>query len=277
MTFNKRAAHVHDEVEQTLALEMRMATTLRQGNQVGEKSRSTACNEQRRVVTTTHVESERAVAVRVHYLEATKQLSASDGAPLTSPAQSSVDAAKLAQPVAGKTYFCERLPGANGKLKITDEAGRTPPKDEFEIVAQHMEMVGRANPLAEFLAGKTLVVGETVELPQAFASKVFNLGEQFGEVKRFTLTLESLKGEGAATHAKLLAHVDAASNNAAQMRLELDGSLVVDTETCRAVRVDLSGPIAMSETRGSFSTSYQMIGTGQLKMSVACVYRDAKR
>jgi hypothetical protein len=33
----------------------------------------------------------------------------------------------------------------------------------------------------------------------------------------------------------------------------------------------------MSETRGSYSTAYQLIGTGQLKTSIESAYRDAKR
>jgi hypothetical protein len=149
--------------------------------------------------------------------------------------------------------------------------------DEYEIVAQHMEMVGRANPLAEFLAGRSLLVGQTVELPKDIASRILNLGEQLGDVTRFALTLKKLELREGAPCAVFNAHIEATSNNASQMRLEIEGQLVVDTETCRAVRVDLTGPIAMSETRGSFSTSYQLIGTGQLKMNVVSTFRDAKR
>jgi len=274
VTFNKRSARVGDQVEQTLGLELRMATTIRQNNQIGEKSRTTARNEQRRVVTTTHVEADRAVAVRVQYLEATKQLTATGGA---QPAQSLGEASKTAQPVAGKTYLCQRLPGEDGALAITDEEGHIPPMDEFEIVAQHMEMVGRPNPLAEFLAGKSVVVGQTIELPKEVAGKIFNLGEQFGEITRFALTLKNVDTHDGATQAEFLAHVEAASSNVSQMRLELEGPLAVEVDTSRAVKVDLSGPIAMSETRGSYSTTYQVIGTGQLKMTIASTYRDAKR
>jgi hypothetical protein len=251
-----------------------MATTIRHSNQVGGKSRTTACNEQRRVIKTTHVESNRTVAVRVRYLEATKQLTATEEA---QPAQSLGEASKTPQAVAGKTYLCQRLPGDDGTLAITDEEGHIPPMDEFEIVAQHMEMVGRANPLAEFLAGKSLTAGQTIELPKEIAGKIFNLGEQFGEITRFALTLKKVESRDGATQAEFLAHVEAASSNASQMRLELEGPLAVEVDTSRAVKVDLSGPIAMSETRGSYSTSCQVIGTGQLKMSVASAYRDAKR
>ena len=105
---------------------------------------------------------------------ATKQESIVEGAETNEPTLSS-------QPVQGKTYICKRELGENGELVVTDEAGNRPPTDEYEIVAQQMQMVGRPNPLAQFLAGRTIAVGEKVELPSAVASQVFNLGDKFGK------------------------------------------------------------------------------------------------
>jgi hypothetical protein len=186
-------------------------------------------------------------------------------------------AEKKPQPVAGKTYLCQRLPGKDGGLNITDEAGHIPPTDEYEIVAQQMEMVGRPNPLAEFLAGKSIAMGQTIELPRGVAGKIFNLGEQFGEVTKFELKLNDVSSTDGHARAKFVARVEAASNNASQMRMQMEGPLVVEVDTCRAVNLSLSGPIAMSETRGSYSTSYQVIGTGTLKTHIASVFRDAGR
>ncbi len=103
-----------------------------------------------------------------------------------------------------------------------------------------------------------------------------NLGDKFGEVTHFELTLRKVSVENGAKCAEFLANVEAAANGASQMRLQVEGPLVVQADTCRAVRVDLDGPIGMSETRGSYSTSYQVIGTGHLKTSVAATYREAQ-
>ena len=54
--------------------------------------------------------------------------------------------------------------------------------------------------------------------------------------------------KAARTFAVFQANVDAASNNRTQMRLEVEGPLVVDVATCRAQRISLLGPIGMSET-----------------------------
>jgi hypothetical protein len=161
---------------------------------------------------------------------------------------------------------------------VTDEAGNRPSTEEYVMVSQQMQMVGRPNPLADFLAGRTIAVGEKIELPNDVARSVFNnLGDRIGKVTRFTLTLQKLQSENGATYAVFQASVDAAANAATQMRMEVEGPLVIDVATCRAQKISLIGPIGMSETRGSYSTAYQLIGTGRLQMSIASTFRDAQR
>jgi hypothetical protein len=277
VTFGQLDATIGDQIEQRLSLAMKLATTVRQGNQIVERSHTAVRTDQRRTVTTTAVEAGRTMAVKVRFDEATRTLSAEpENADLSansriSPQQEST----TPQPVQGKTYLCRRESGVAGKLIITDESGALPNKDELEIVSQSMEMVGRANPLAEFLNGRTIAVGETVELPKEVADRVFNLSEKFGKVSRFDLTLEKLMAGN--SRAVFLARVDAGSNDASQMRLQVEGPIVVDIASCRAAQTSLVGPIGMSETRGSYSTSYQVIGAGRLQMSIESHYRDARR
>ncbi len=246
-----------------------MTMTMRQGNEVTGKNQTVVRTRQQRVVTTTDANDGCMTAVKVSYPKATKQLSAAE----TNDVSAEPDPAP--QPVQGKTYLCKRESGENGALVITDEKGERPPTDEYEIVAQQMQMVGRSNPLARFLAGRTIGVGEKIELPLDVASQIFNLGDRFGKVTRFTLTLQKVESQGALTCAVFQAAVEAASNNSTQMRLEVEGPLVVDVATCRAQRISLLGPIGMSETRGTYSTAYQVLGTGRLQMSIASDYRDA--
>jgi hypothetical protein len=253
---------------------MRMTTTIRQGVTVKEQTRGNVCYAQRRIVTTTRVDDGRPTAVQVHYLDATKQVSGSGtGANATSAGEDK----KLAEPVAGKTYVCRREAGPMGKLKVTYIDGKVPPQDECDIVSQHMEMVTRANPLAEYLDGKQIAVGQTIQLPHQTASKIFNLGAAFGEVAKFELTLEKVEDLNGQAQATFKAHVEAASNSASQMRMEVEGPIVLQVDTCRAVNVDLSGPIGLSETRGSVGNSYQVIGTGNVKTHIASTYQDATR
>jgi hypothetical protein len=192
------------------------------------------------------------------------------GAPAAVPAA-------VPQPVQGKTYICRREPGEKGELVVTDLKGERPPSDEYEIVSQQMQMVGRPNPLAEFLAGRTVSVGEKLEVPIDVAKQIFNWGDSLGKVTKFTLTLQKVQTEKDVSSAVFLASVEAASSDSTQMRLEIEGPLVVEPATCRVRQVSLMGPIGMSESRGTYSTAYQMIGTGRLNMSIASTYRDVQR
>ena len=100
--------------------------------------------------------------------------------------------------------------------------------DEYEIVSQSMEMVGRPNPLADFLAGRTVAIGETLTLPDEAAGRLFNLGERFGEVNRFDLTLPRNVRRRRRRPAQYSRRtIDAASNDSSQMRLEVEGPLVI--------------------------------------------------
>lgn len=272
--FARQPAKVGDEVEQNIGLELRLAMTMRQGNQITGKMQTQMLTNQRRVVTTTEVDGGRLTAVKVQYPVATMQKSDAD---VSSGDNTAPEPVLASQPVQGKTYVCRRNNGETGELVITDVAGNRPPSEELEIVSQHMQMVGRANPLAQFLAGRTIAVGDKVELPKEVASQIFNLGDQFGRVTRFTLTLQKVVSENSATRAQFLASVEAVSNNSTQMRLEVEGPMLVDIATCRAQKISLLGPIGMSQSRGTYSTAYQMIGTGRLQMSIASTYRDAKR
>jgi hypothetical protein len=278
--FGRRLARVGDQTEQTVSLEMRLTLSMRRENEIVGKNQTTVRTHQRRVLTTTAIDSGRTMAVKVQYPEATRQVSGMPDAnsPVGSDAApTNTELPPVPQPVQGKSYLCHRELGENGKLVITDEAGNEPRKEEREIVAQQMDMVGRPNPLAQFLAGRAVAVGEKLELPKDLAKQIFNLGDKFGEVTQFTLTLQKVISENGVNLAVFSASVEAASNDASQMRLQVDGPLVVEVDTCRAARINLAGPIGISETRGSYSTAYQVLGTGRLQMSITSAFRDAQR
>jgi hypothetical protein len=91
------------------------------------------------------------------------------------------------------------------------------------------------------------------------------------------LTLRETRTLEGAICAVFNASIEAASNDSSQMRLQVEGPLVVQVDTCRAVRAELSGPLALSESRGTYSTAHQVIGTGNLTVRVASTYSTATR
>jgi hypothetical protein len=167
--FARRPPQVGDQIEQTFAHEMQLTTRWRQGNEFVNTTSVSAKNIQRRVVSTVLVNEGRTQAVLVRYLEAASERSSSEQQAEGSP--------RTTSPVVGKKYRCQR---DGDKLVITDELGNVPPMDELEIVNADMESVGRPSPLAEFLGGRTVAVGESISLPLELADRVLGLQDKFG-------------------------------------------------------------------------------------------------
>jgi hypothetical protein len=260
--FTRRPARVGDQAEQTIGSELRLTTSWRQGNAVVETTTSTMKSSQRRNVTTAEISDGRATAVVVRYLEAARGTGA-EGEAAKEPSP---------QPVAGKTYRCRRQ---GEELIVTDAEGRAVPQAERELVAADMDALGRPNPLAEFLTEREVIVGETLSLPTDVADRLLGLGPEFGKLTRFDLTLRAVRMEQGVRSAVFQASVEAVSHDSSQMRLQVDGTLIVEIDACRAVKSSLAGPIGLSESRGSHSAAYQVFGTGKLSMSVVSRYRDA--
>lgn len=276
VSFARQPSRVGDQVEQTIAIDMRLSTSRRQGNELVETTTVTARNYQRRLVTTTEIAEGRTRAVLVRYFEATKQREAGDadaqvGAIAGQPNEPS---STITKPVSGKSYRCRR---EGDKLIVTDAQGNIPPPAEVEIVAADMEAVGRPNPLVDFLAGRTVAVGETLALPMDVADRLLGIGSKFGKLTRFDLALRDVRTEGGVTCAVFQASIVAASHGSSQMRLELAGPLAVQINTCRAARMGLTGPLGLSATGGRNSMAYHVFGTGKLSMNIASAYRDAFR
>jgi hypothetical protein len=268
--FSRRAPQIGDQLEQQVTFELQLHQIMRRGDKVVEQAELQTHCQQRRRVTTTEVTGGATTATLVRYPEATQHVLTAQDAnelrKLTAPADP--------QPVQGKVYRCRR----NGeKLEITDAEGNIPPLDEFKIVAQNMDSLGRPNPLADFLGGRTVRVGEKLSLPHEVAERFLGLGDDLGQVSRFELVLDDVKTVGGAQCGLFRASIDAASTNASQMRMQVDGSLVIQADTCRAIDANLLGPLGMSETRGSVNEKYQISGTGHISAKIATIYRDVAR
>ena len=247
-----------------------MTTMERRDMEVLDQTHSVMRSEQHRVITTSDVADGLATGVKLRYVTATRQM----GRSVDSSEPDVNQAPPERQPVDGKVYECRR---AGDALIVTDARGGIPPMDEYEVVAQHMEMLGRASPLADFLTGRTIYVGQRVSLPSEVAERLLGMGGQLGRVTRFDLTLTGVATEQGSACAVFQADVEAVSNDSSQMRLQVSGPMVVETDSCRAVRVELTGPIGTSETRGSYSTKYYLIGTGSMAVSLRSAYRDVAR
>lgn len=247
-----------DQIEQNVEVELSLRTLTRQGTKVLERGEQRLVRRQRRVITADRVEAGRTQAAHVNFLFAERQM---DGQP------------KTAEPVVGKTYHCER---DGERLIIRNAQGALPPLEEFRLVTPCMEMLGRAHPLADFLAQRSVAIGEKISLPEEIASELLGADDQFGKVDRFEMKLlrrEEIEGRDCAV---FQAEIEATGTGASQMRLLVTGPLVLEVSTCRAISADFYGPIGMSEMQGGYGARYQVDATGKFRVAVSSKYGQAK-
>lgn len=259
LTFDNRAPAVGDAVQQSVRVEMRLESTARQGAEVIESTTSAIDREQTRRVTATEVAGERVVGAEVRFFNAT----------------ATHDGAAEQQPIAGKAYRCHRE--SDERLTITTPDGQLPPMNEYELVARAMESLGTASPLAEFLAGRTVRVGERLELPAELAQRALGFDSRMGEVDRFVLKLTEVESVESRRVGRFDAEIEAHGATSQQMRLIVAGAFHVEEATCRVVSADLSGPIAMSGARGGKVGAYTLDGRGKMRLAIKAQYRDARR
>jgi len=134
-----------------------------------------------------------------------------------------------------------------------------------EIAARAL---GRA-PLAAALAGRTLKVGDKVDVPVAEAKRLLATFAELHDVKSFELELtgtKQLDGVAVATfaakvHFESIPKTD--SNDATT--IDLEGEIAVTLAQSIIVRASLAGPTRSDMTIGSGSGAVNMRGTGRLK------------
>jgi hypothetical protein len=203
------------------------------------------------------------MAGEVTYHQANESITSADGA--RESAQ---------QPVVGKTYVVERT---GDELQISTPQGEIPPQEEFEIVWHNMESFGKPNPLADFLAGRTVAVGQVLEVPADAAAELLAFGEDVVQVERFSLTLKQIEDHEGRQTAVFQAFVSSRSHGQSQMGMQVEGSLAVDAATCRVRTLELSGPIGLTETRTSGADTYLVSGRGKIHVAMRGEYREARQ
>lgn len=252
VTFGRHAAEPGDRIDQAIRVEMRLDQTGRRGDEVVEQTKASQDREQRRRVIATETAAGRVVQATVHFIEA----------------RSTHNGEATVEPVVGKQYVCRRT---GDGLEIMTPGGTVPPIKEYALVARAMATLGTASPLAEFLSGRTVAVGERLDLPAELAQQALGFDREMGEVRRFTLQLRAIDQTASALIARFTAEIEASGHWAQQMGLLVTGAFAIEAHTCRLVSADLSGPILMSVVVGD----YTIDAKGKMRLALASQYRDA--
>lgn len=260
--FSRRTPSAGDVGAVSVNTTTSMEVSVHSGEQLVHQNSTRVHRAQQRTLRLTHVEPGVRMAGEVTYRQADQSV-----------VQGEKEAESVRQPVVGKTYRVERQ-GEN--LLITTASGDIPPQDEFQIVWHNMEAFGKPNPLTSFLDGRTVAVGDVLNLPTDAAMQLLAFGDDLVQVERFSLTLEEVREAGQGLQAVFRAFVSSRSHGRSQMGMQVEGKLIVDAATCRVVLLELAGPVGMTETHSNGPDTYLVTGRGKIHVAMRGEFRVAK-
>ncbi len=253
--FQYRPPQVGDRGSQNVHLEMNMIVTLEQGGQVVQSSDRGVRKDQQRTLKVAAIEQGRVSEAEITF-DVARESSARNG---------QVDPPRN-QPVHGKAYVVSRRDGQ--PLRITDLRGNEPPPEEKEIVARAAAAIGRANPLAELLDGRTIAVGQRVEVPRRIANELLGFREAIGDVQRFVLTLQNARTREGAPCATFSAHIVARPLDDPGEPLVIQGQMLIEQTTCRVAELAVTCPVQFRENRGPEGGHFTVYGRGALQVTM---------
>lgn len=256
--FSQQPAKVGDQVTQQVAMELQLQTSIVQQGQLAQQQDTTMRRGQRREIEVLKVKQGRVVRARVKFPHSRHLL----------PDGGSEQDEEI-QPVEGKTYVLTRQ---GERLEVRYLDGTIPPKEEFEIVFGSMQSLGKPNPLAKFLLERDFQLGETLQLPQEIAGRMLGLGDDFGEVTRFDLTLAEIKEISGHQCAEFTANIHMGSGPGSSVSLEATGPVIIRLDTSRTVLADFTGPLRMNSLEQTPQGSYQHQAEGSLRVAVRSDY-----
>jgi hypothetical protein len=255
--FRQQPATVGDRVIQRLGVHLGLATKITQSGQTAHESTNEMRRQQQRTIEVLEVKEGRAIKARASFQVSRRQ----------SP--ENPDPNELAtQPIEGKAYLLSR---DGEQLKLTDLAGAIPPLEEYKLAAESLENVGKANPLAELLVSRPIVVGQRILIPRETVQTLLGFQEPIGSVRRFELTLnrvEPASDENPTPRAIFQTAIEIIPNEKSPLAIKLNGEMAIETETCRLVAVELSGPVQISSIERTGGGIFNFTAGGELKLAI---------
>jgi hypothetical protein len=290
--FAQLPANVGDRVGQELYVELNLNTTITQSGQVAHQSRHVIQRRQDRGIEILEVTMGRVHRAHVTYIKSGQVRLEQKPGPEQTAGQSPEQTAgqnpeqtagqnpeqtagqALPSPVEGKSYFVARQ---GQQLLVTDQEGKIPPWDQYQVVLENMQTLGQPNPLARFLLGRKFTQGERIVLPQTLAEQLLGLNEPFGKVQHFELELSGTELIDGRSCALFTATIAAQALEHGEIGLNITGKLAIQMATCRTVAAELTGPIHMAAEEKTGQGSFLYKASGDMRLSIHSTYASKIR
>jgi hypothetical protein len=262
--FTHAETRVGDRAVQRIGLQMSITTKIIQSGQVAHESAADLRRQQQRTIDVLEVAEGRAVRARATFDVSRRQAPDQD------------DPKKLTVlPIEGKSYLMARK---DDNLAVTDLEGAIPPLEEYTLVAESLESVGKPNPLVEVLAGRVFRVGQRVLVPRETAKLLLDFGApDLARVHRFELTLDRLTplADGSEPAAVFRVAIEVRPEDADDYTMHLSGEMAVEPATCRVASIDLAGPVQVSTIERTPLGIYQYTMGGELRVAIRSQFVNA--
>lgn len=258
--FTKRPTQVNDTAHQIVQGKLEADRTIRQQNQLVDTSKQTLERTQVRTLTILEIVDGSPARARLVYGDSSTRVQGEKE-----------QRVEVTHPVAGNTYFVLRR---GEELFFTDENGSQVTEEETKVLQLHMAAFGKPNPLADFLNGKQIQIGQSVEVPQEVARELLGLTGNDAKTDKLVLRLSAIKNIDGIV-CGIFDTILRTSGKEAAMSLLMKGELVVESNTCRTRSIRLHGPVALSEMRGPTIGRFVVSTNGTLQVAVETTFLPA--
>ena len=263
VTFSFVAASKGDKVEQTTTTRSNLHTTYEQSSQVISSDTKDETIKQNRLIEVVETAASGIPTVKVKYAKATKKTNGS------------LLARSKPQPVAGKSYIVQRR---GDELDITYPDGSAPTAAELGIVRVNMQSVGKENPLAKFLDGKTISLGQVLRLPDQVGQEL--MGSWLGK-DALPVTIKMTKLH---QHQTKLTNQPAATFEIQMTSRNVDGlpsvssagQVTVGVLNCQTLQLRMNADVNLTEKRGPQGATFTVKNHGNVHIEMAANYADAQ-
>ncbi|HWM92230.1 MAG TPA: hypothetical protein VN493_15805 [Thermoanaerobaculia bacterium] len=192
---------------------------------------------------------------RVRYFQSESHVSPADG-----PEQKEVE------PAAGKTFLVNAT-------RVTDERGGPADPKAAVQVAGDFALLARAEPFCRFLDGRTVALGETLEIEPGTAGLFLGISEVEEEVQQLALTLREVAPRQGMSAAVFEMQVRSTSRRmeGAVISVQAAGLATVSAD-CRLLSMEMAGPLTIAGSSQEEGKTIDVRGTGRVKMVVRLEY-----
>lgn len=263
VTFRQEPAEVGDRVAQIINTSLDLTTSIKQADQLANQSTNAVKRNQNRFIEVMETDNGRIRQAHVSF--PVSKISSSES---QNPEE------EITQAVEGKSYLVTRQ---DKKLLVVDYEGNIPPLNEYEVVVTSLQTLGLPSPLAKFLLGRTIQVGERLEVPPAVAAEMMGFDANVGQVQNFEFLLQEIRLVDEQPCAVFKATIVASGDKAEPIQMRVEGEVVIQTETCRTISAKLNGPLTLTTHEQTSQGNFEYSANGQMQVAIRSHYGHAKK